>query len=89
MKRRRRQLVPAEKTLVVNVYDYFVKEAEAGRNNERDSRQRTADATLFGVSTVQRVLAARNVDPGSNFIQVWAPFLLLGLSSMLSSHRHF
>lgn len=70
MKTKRHQLSPAEKALVVKVYDYFVEEAELKRNYGRDSRQRTADATGFGVSTIQRVLAAYNSDPGTNFAAV-------------------
>ncbi|KAE8891955.1 hypothetical protein PR003_g4048 [Phytophthora rubi] len=70
MKTKRHQLSPAEKTLVVKVYSYFVEEAELGRNYGRDSRQRTAVATGFGVSTIQRVLAAYNSDPGTNFAAI-------------------
>ncbi|KAG1689457.1 hypothetical protein DVH05_022172 [Phytophthora capsici] len=72
---RRHQLSPEEKTLVVNVYDYFVKEAKAGRSGGRNSRDRTKDATGFGKNTIFRVLRARNIDPDTDFVEVRPPIL--------------
>jgi hypothetical protein len=71
---RRYQLSPAEKALVVRVYDYFVGEAKLGRSGGRDSRRRTQDATLFGKNTIARVLRARNIDPDTDFVEVRRPF---------------
>ncbi|ETP03592.1 hypothetical protein F441_19461 [Phytophthora nicotianae CJ01A1] len=66
---RRHQLSPEEKTLVCNVYDYFVAEAKAGRSGGQDSRHRTKEATRFGKNTVYRVLRARNLDPDTNSVE--------------------
>ncbi|ETN18130.1 hypothetical protein PPTG_21525 [Phytophthora nicotianae INRA-310] len=66
---RRHQLSPDEKTLVCNVYDYFVAEAKAGRSGGRDSRQRTKEVTHFGKNTIFRVLRARNFNPDTDFVE--------------------
>ncbi|KAG6969625.1 hypothetical protein JG687_00003121 [Phytophthora cactorum] len=69
----RHQLSPEEKTLVCNVYDYFVAEAKEGRSGGRNSRQRTKEATRFGKNTIFRVLRARNINPDTDFVEVRLP----------------
>ncbi|KAG4060759.1 hypothetical protein PC123_g4342 [Phytophthora cactorum] len=69
----RHQLSPEEKTLVCNVYDYFVAEAKEGRSGGRNSRQRTKEATRFGKNTIFRVLRARNINPDTDFVESTAP----------------
>ncbi|KAG2920163.1 hypothetical protein PC114_g6207 [Phytophthora cactorum] len=69
----RHQLSPEEKTLVCNVYDYFVAEAKEGRSGGRNSCQRTKEATRFGKNTIFRVLRARNINPDTDFVESTAP----------------
>ncbi|KAG2920162.1 hypothetical protein PC114_g6207 [Phytophthora cactorum] len=69
----RHQLSPEEKTLVCNVYDYFVAEAKEGRSGGRNSCQRTKEATRFGKNTIFRVLRARNINPDTDFVEVRLP----------------
>ncbi|KAF1787115.1 hypothetical protein JG688_00014787 [Phytophthora aleatoria] len=71
---RRHQRIAGDKALVADANNHVIEEATAGRNGDREARQRTKDTFYFVMNFIFRTLRVLSIDSGIAFVEARLPF---------------